>query len=95
MRCAYPGYGLSAFNPAFTGRHVAPRIATGPASEVLLYFDATSVEVFADGGLSAMTSLFFPRQPYTTMSLRSDRGLVLDRLELQRWQPQAAAVSAR
>lgn len=84
--------GLSDFNPGFARRHVAPRIATDKASDVVLYFDATSVELFADGGLSVMTSLFFPQRPYTTMTLRADDGLVLERLEVQRWRKDRAAV---
>jgi fructan beta-fructosidase len=74
--------GLVDFEPRFAGRHSVPRIAQTPAVELLLYFDATSVEVFADGGLSVMTSLFFPRQPFSAMTLASDDGLVLDALSV-------------
>jgi fructan beta-fructosidase len=75
--------GLSHFHPQFAGRHVAPRAATAAASDLQLFVDASSVELFADGGLSVMTSLVFPRQPYTMLSLASDDGLVLRSLSLQ------------
>lgn len=70
------------FNPRFAGRHTVPRPASAGA-ELQLYFDATSVELFADGGTVVMTSLFFPRQPLRTMQLVSDDQLVLDALSVQ------------
>ncbi len=65
------------FHPQFAGRHTAPRIAAGPGVELQLFLDATSVELFADDGLTVMTSLFFPRQPLATMRLVSDDGMAL------------------
>ena len=70
------------FHPRFAGRHTVPRFAPAGA-ELQLYFDTTSVELFADGGASVMTSLFFPRQPLRTMQLASDDGLVIDELSVQ------------
>lgn len=75
--------GLAGFHPQFAGRHTAPRHAVEPASDLQLVVDTGSVELFADGGLSVMTSLVFPRQPYTALSLASDDGLVLRSLSLQ------------
>jgi fructan beta-fructosidase len=63
------------FHPQFAGRHTAPRLAAGPALELQLFIDSTSVELFADDGLTVMTSLFFARQPFATMRLVSDDGL--------------------
>ena len=57
------------FHPGFAGRSTAPRVATEPASSLLLAFDRTSVELFADSGLNVMTALFFPREPFTRASL--------------------------
>ncbi|WP_022825125.1 glycoside hydrolase family 32 protein [Hymenobacter norwichensis] len=72
--------GQMAFSDKFAGRHPAPRLATTPAADLTLLFDATSVEVFADGGLTTMTELFFPTQPYTTLKLKSASGLTVDAL---------------
>ncbi len=63
------------FHPQFAGRHTAPRIAAAPGLELQLFFDTTSVELFADHGLTVMTSLFFPRRPFATMRLVSTDGL--------------------
>jgi fructan beta-fructosidase len=43
---------------------------------VALWFDATSVELFADDGLSSMTSLFFPHQPWRHAVLTGDEGTI-------------------
>ncbi len=67
--------GLNEFNPAFASRHVAPHLADTPDADITLYFDATSVELFADGGITSMTSLFFPLEPYSNMTLKFADGL--------------------
>ena len=52
------------FHPAFASRSSAHRLTDDAASDLQLWLDNGSVELFADGGLSVMTSLFFPRQPW-------------------------------
>lgn len=71
------------FHPGFAGRHIAPRLSPATAADLQLWFDAGSVELFADGGLSAMTSLLFPRQPWRRATLAAPDGLVLDDLSIQ------------
>lgn len=51
------------FHAGFAGRHHAPRVAESPTIELELVLDACSIELFADGGLSTLTSLVFPREP--------------------------------
>ena len=72
--------GLMAFSNKFAGRSVTPRLATAPAAEVTLFFDATSVELFADGGLSVASELFFPSQPFTTVKLEAAEGMTVREL---------------
>ena len=72
--------GLSGFSRKFAGRHLTPRLATTPGAGMTLFFDATSVELFADGGLSVATELFFPSQPFTTLKLESATGMKLQTL---------------
>ncbi|OUJ72328.1 glycoside hydrolase family 32 protein [Hymenobacter crusticola] len=72
--------GKADFNDKFAGRYTAPRRATIPAADLTLLFDASSVEVFADNGLTVMTELFFPTEPFSTIKLRSDAGLVVSDL---------------
>ncbi|TGD82573.1 glycoside hydrolase family 32 protein [Hymenobacter wooponensis] len=72
--------GLTSFSDKFSGRHTGPRLATSPAADLTLLFDATSVELFADGGLTTMTEIFFPKQPFTQLKLRSGTGITFDAL---------------
>ncbi|SHK28130.1 glycoside hydrolase family 32 protein [Hymenobacter psychrotolerans] len=81
--------GQMAFSDKFAGRHPGPRVATGPAADLTLLFDAASVEVFADGGLTTMTELCFPTQPYTTLKLKSSSGLSVDALTYTPLKPTA------
>lgn len=55
------------FHPAFGACHVAPRIGRAAQCEVSLYADAASMETIADGGLTALTSVLFPRAPWTQL----------------------------
>lgn len=63
--------GLSEFHAEFAGRHTAPRISRAQSAQVTLFFDRASVELFADGGLTSMTSLHFPRQPWSRLSVET------------------------
>ncbi|RYY63163.1 MAG: glycoside hydrolase family 32 protein [Chitinophagaceae bacterium] len=56
--------GNSAFDPRFAARHWAPRIATTDVIPLQLVVDVASVELFADGGLTVMTDIFFPSVPF-------------------------------
>jgi len=67
--------GQMTFSPKFTGRSTAPRLTTAPGADLTLYVDAASVEVFADHGLTAMTGIFFPAQPLTSVRLRAPQAL--------------------
>jgi fructan beta-fructosidase len=68
------------FSNKFAGRHATPRLATAPGTDITLYVDATSVELFADGGLSVASELFFPSQPFTTLKLESAEGMTMREL---------------
>jgi fructan beta-fructosidase len=63
--------GLSNFHPAFAQRHTAPRVSDAAAAHISLYFDRTSVELFADQGLTSMTSLHFPREPWSHLKVEA------------------------
>lgn len=52
--------GKGDFAKDFARRHVAPRFAQGGVINLTLVVDVASVELFADGGLTTMTSIFFP-----------------------------------
>ncbi|MDX2283927.1 MAG: glycoside hydrolase family 32 protein [Bacteroidia bacterium] len=63
-----------AFSPKFAGIQTAPRIAAGDTVRMRLIFDAASAELFADGGLTVMTSIFFPEAPFTRAYLFREGG---------------------
>jgi fructan beta-fructosidase len=56
--------GKSDFYEQFAGIHYAPRLARTRNSTIILILDNTSLEMFADEGLTNMTEIFFPDQPY-------------------------------
>ncbi|TGE23939.1 glycoside hydrolase family 32 protein [Hymenobacter aquaticus] len=76
--------GLVAFSDKFPGRHAGPRRATTPAADLTLLVDASSVEVFADQGLTALSELFFPSEPFTTLTVKSAAGLSISELSYSR-----------
>lgn len=63
--------GETTFEKGFAGRHIAPGFATGDAMNLELVIDDASVELFADQGLTVMTSIFFPKKNYTDITISS------------------------
>ena len=56
--------GKSDFDPQFAAIHYAPRIAKSKKSNLTLLLDNSSLELFAVDGLTCMTEIFFPDQPF-------------------------------
>lgn len=71
------GVGQSDFSPQFAGRHTAWHPITGRRVRLRVFYDQSSVEVFADEGRTVMTELVFPRRPFTHYELLSQGGTVL------------------
>jgi fructan beta-fructosidase len=61
--------GKSDFNKEFAEKHYAPRIAENKEMRLSIIVDESSIELFADGGLSVMTSVFFPEKPYDKIEI--------------------------
>lgn len=74
--------GESAFKQSFAAKAVAPRFAQGNTMQLTLIMDAASVELFADGGLTTMTSIFFPKALLNQINIQSPDGLVLRTLQV-------------
>ncbi|RKR80139.1 fructan beta-fructosidase [Mucilaginibacter gracilis] len=74
--------GVVNFNPNFAKIVYAPRLAITSNSDIELVFDYSSVELFADNGLSVMSCLFFPHQPFTHLTLVNNKGIILKNLEI-------------
>lgn len=62
------------FDASFSSRSIAPREASGETVRFHVFFDVASVELFADGGATSMTDIFFPNEDYTTLTLESRGG---------------------
>lgn len=63
--------GKKDFQKDFAGKHIAPRFITANKMDVTLIIDESSVELFADDGLSVMTEIFFPSTPYDKVNIQA------------------------
>ena len=68
--------GKSDFDPHFAVIHFAPRIAKSKASNLTVILDNSSLELFADGGLTCMTEIFFPDQPLNEWRTEANKNLL-------------------
>lgn len=66
--------GKTAFYQGFSAIETAPRLSHNTMMNISLIIDESSLEFFADKGLTVMTVLFFPDKPYTTISLKEKEG---------------------
>jgi fructan beta-fructosidase len=70
------------FQKDFSGRFTAPRLSTTKSSDLIIVVDKASVELFADGGLTTMTAVYFPNEDYTSMAINVDGKLKLNTLSI-------------
>ncbi len=68
------------FEKGFGVKHTAPRIAQTDSIDMELIIDNASIEVFADGGLSVMTAIFFPGKIFSAIRVGSTTGFKIDSL---------------
>jgi fructan beta-fructosidase len=73
--------GKEDFQKDFAGKHIAPRFVTTEKMDVTLIIDESSVELFADDGLSVMTEIFFPSTPYNKINIHSAGKLVITQIK--------------
>lgn len=66
------------FQKDFKGRFTAPRIATSKNSDLTIVVDASSIELFADGGTAVMTAIYFPNEILKTLQIKSNRQILLN-----------------
>jgi fructan beta-fructosidase len=74
--------GKTGFQKDFAGRHIAPRIGKKSMMELSLIIDVSSVELFADGGLTVMTEIFFPTEPFKHIRIQSPGNATIKKLEI-------------
>jgi len=69
--------GDAAFSEDFAKQpSVAPRFSKDKTLRMRLFFDVASAELFADGGATVMTEIFFPAEDFSQLSLFADGGTV-------------------
>lgn len=59
------------FHPGFGETYTAPRLTSSGALDLRFVMDRSSLEVFADGGLTVMTGVFFSQQPMTRVRVNT------------------------
>lgn len=69
--------GKSSFSKDFAGKHFAPRFSNANTIKMRLIFDRSSVELFADDGLTVMTDVFFPNEDFNEASFYALGGKVV------------------
>jgi fructan beta-fructosidase len=74
--------GRNDFSKSFTGKHTAPRIANTPQIQLTMIIDHTSIELFADNGLTTMTGIFFPKGLMNRIHVQSRRDWTIQKLEV-------------
>ena len=73
--------GKTNFQKDFASKSVAPRFTDKAKMTISLIIDVSSVELFADDGLTVMTSLFFPEKPYSDIKIEANKSALFKRIE--------------
>lgn len=73
--------GKTDFQEDFAAKHTAPRLVDNQPVTLTLIIDESSVELFADNGLSVMTELFFAAKPYDKISIKTTEKLVFKNVD--------------
>ncbi len=73
--------GKTEFQKDFAAVHTAPRFTDDGKMNISLIIDVSSVELFADDGLTVMTEIFFPTKTYGKINLESTENVRIKQLE--------------
>ncbi|MEK6547579.1 MAG: GH32 C-terminal domain-containing protein, partial [Bacteroidota bacterium] len=63
------------FSNKFAGKTYAPRLSKSDSIDFTLITDVASAEFFADGGLSVLTTIYFPSWPFKNLKISAAKGL--------------------
>ncbi len=69
------------FQKEFAARHTAPRFTDSGKMNISLIIDVSSVELFADDGLTVMTEIFFSNKPYNKIHIQSPEDILIKKIE--------------
>lgn len=73
--------GETGFEENFGTRQTAPRLTVKTDIAVTLYIDNASIELFADDGITVMTAIFFPNEPFSNIQIDSPGGMKMNNVE--------------
>ena len=65
------------FHKNFGRMNYAPRLSSSDEISLSIYLDLASIEVFADNGLSVLTSVLFPNEKFSKMNIKTSEKLIL------------------
>ena len=65
------------FHKNFGRMNYAPRLSSSDEIFLSIYLDLASIEVFADNGLSVLTSVLFPNEKFSKMNIKTSEKLIL------------------
>lgn len=68
------------FEKGFGAFHYAPRLSAEINLDMTMIVDDASVELFADKGLTVMTEIFFPKEPYEHIQIQSPQKLIIKKV---------------
>jgi fructan beta-fructosidase len=74
--------GKKDFEKGFAGKIFSKRISMDAGIDMTLIIDEASVELFADRGLTTMTSVFFPNENYNSVQIKGANGFTMDTVTL-------------
>lgn len=74
--------GKTDFNNIFGKKNISKRISNDNNIKIRLLADVSSVELFADDGEVAMTSLFFPNSDFTHLEISAENKATLKNFEI-------------
>ncbi len=78
------GSGKVDFEKGFAKRHVAPRLSNNERLDMTLVIDRSSIELFADNGMSVMTQVFFPDSLLSNIRIQSQDDFKVNSLQFIR-----------
>jgi fructan beta-fructosidase len=73
--------GRTDFHEGFGGSYTAPRISDAGELDLQFVMDRSSLEVFADDGMTVMTGVFFSQQPLTRVRVNTTDGWTIRKLD--------------
>ena len=59
---------------------MAPRLSNETKMHLSIILDETSIELFADDGLTVMTQVFFPIKPYNKIQIQTTEKVIFKRI---------------